>query len=243
MYRILVLSLAFGLTLSLSAQEQPTAQVWLSLRGNFTQSTPQSEALTTASDWAVSYGTDVMFEFNGTGRLRPAVGLGLEVTNVNTLVEHDFIINESTINEMIVPADVNVRTRLTNLSVPMQLNWFSGTPKPTNNLFVFLRSDLLIGLGAGSGEATDTDGGRPADRRLQRGVPVVQADIAHLLGIGVGWERTIGQSGRTLRLQPMVRLSTLDLLDDPGVSSRGDRLAYLQATDVLEFGLTVSIGF
>lgn len=243
MYRILVLSFVFGLTLSLSAQEQPTAQVWLSLRGNFTQSTPQSEALMTASDWAVSCGTDVMFEFNGTGRLRPAVGLGLELTNVNTLVEHDFIINESTVNEMIVPADVNVRTRLTNLSVPMQLNWFPGTPRPTNSFFVFLRSDLLIGLGAGSGEAEDTDGGRPADRRLQRGLPVTQADVAHLLGFGVGWEAKLGGNGNLLRVQPMVRFSTLDVLNDPGISSAGERLVYLRETNVLEFGLTVSIGF
>ncbi len=242
MYRILALSLAFGLTLSLSAQES-SAQVWLSLRGNYTQSTPKSADLTAAPDWSVSYGTDVMFEFNGSGRLRYAVGLGLEVTNVNTLVEHDFIINESTVNEMIVPADINVRTRLTNLSVPMQLNWFLGTPKPTNNLFVFLRSDLLIGLGAGSGEAEDTDGGRLFDRRLLRSLPVAQADIAHLLGFGVGWEGKLGTRGNLLRLQPMVRFSTLDLLDNPSVTLAGDRLNYLRATDVLEVGLNVSFGF
>lgn len=243
MHRILALIFALGLTLSLSAQDQPSPQVWLSLRGNFTQSTPQSDALTAASDWAVSYGADVMFELNATGRLRPAVGLGLEVTNVNTLVEHEFIVNESSVNEMIVPVDINVRTRLTNLSVPVQLNWFPGAPGPTSNFFVFLRSDLLVGLGAGSGEAEDTDGGRLSDRRLQRGLPVEQADVAHLLGFGAGWQGEVGPRGKLLRIQPMVRFSTLDLLDDPGTSTGSDRVNYLRATDILDLGLNISVGF
>lgn len=231
-----------GLTLPLLAQKSP-AQVFLSLRSGYTQSTPNDISLNGEADWGFSYGTDVTFELNKNKRLRPAFGIGLGITNVNTQVEHGFILNEGFAEEMVELGKVNPQTRLVSLSVPLQLSWYPGKGRETNTFFVFIRSEFLVAIGAGNTQVTiPDDAPLTRDRRLQ-GMPVEQAGIAHLLGGGVGWNRPFGDRGRILRLQPYFSFSTLSLINDPGVSTDAGRLAYFRATDIIEFGLSASIGF